>query len=550
VLYPNDELEAGKRLRLAQQYFFVSCSLQDMLRLLDLKDAPIARLPELFAAQLNDTHPSVAVAELMRLLVDERMLPWDEAWDITRRTLAYTNHTLLPEALETWGLPLFQSLLPRPLEIIYEINRRFLDEVRQRFPGDDARVARMSLIDETGNRRVRMANLATVGSHAVNGVAALHSTLLKQTVMRDFAELWPERFLNVTNGVTPRRFVLLSNPGLSHLLDETVGEGWVTDPGRLKGLEALAGDAPFQEQWRRIKQSNKEALAQRIRSRTGIIVDPGALFDIQVKRIHEYKRQHLNALHIITLYQRLRRDPRHDTAPRCFIFGGKAAPGYHMAKLMIRLITGVAEVVNAEPAMGGRLSVVFFPDFTVKNAHAVYPAADLSEQISTAGKEASGTGNMKFMLNGALTIGTLDGANVEIREEVGDDNFFLFGLTAEEVEGVKRDGYRPADRVTNNAELSEAMELIANGHFSRGDRNVFRPLVENLLNYDPFLVLADYADYVQCQERVSAAWNERDRWTRMSILNTARAGKFSSDRSIRDYCEGIWKISPVRIRLD
>ena len=550
VLYPNDEPEAGKRLRLAQQYFFVSCSLQDMLRLLDLKGEPIARLADVFAAQLNDTHPSIAVAELMRLLIDERMLQWDEAWDITRRTLAYTNHTLLPEALETWGLPLFQSMLPRPLEIIYEINRRFLEEVRQRFPGDDARVARMSLIDETGNRRVRMANLATVGSHAVNGVAALHSTLLKQTVMRDFAELWPERFLNVTNGVTPRRFVLLSNPGLSHLLDETVGEGWVTDPGRLKGLEALAGDAPFQEQWRRIKQSNKEALAQRIRSRTGIIVDPGALFDIQVKRIHEYKRQHLNALHIITLYQRLRRDPRHDTAPRCFIFGGKAAPGYHMAKLMIRLITGVAEVVNAEPAMGGRLSVVFFPDFTVKNAHAVYPAADLSEQISTAGKEASGTGNMKFMLNGALTIGTLDGANVEMREEVGDDNFFLFGLTAEEVERLKRDGYRPADRVTNNAELSEAMELIANGHFSRGDRNVFRPLVENLLNYDPFLVLADYADYVQCQERVSAAWNERDRWTRMSILNTARAGKFSSDRSIRDYCEGIWKISPVRIRLD
>jgi starch phosphorylase len=550
VLYPNDDLDVGKRLRLAQQYFFVSCSLQDMLRLLDLKGAPIARLPELFAAQLNDTHPSVAVAELMRLLLDERMLPWDQAWDITRRTLAYTNHTLLPEALETWGLPLFRSLLPRPLEIIYEINHHFLDEVRQRYPGDDARAARMSLIDETGDRRVRMANLATVGSHAVNGVAALHSTLLKQTVLRDFAELWPERFLNVTNGVTPRRFVVLSNPGLSRLLDETVGEGWVTDPGRLRGLEALAGDAPFQEQWRRIKQANKEALAQRIRSRTGIAVDPGALFDIQVKRIHEYKRQHLNALHIVTLYQRLRGDPRQSIAPRCFIFGGKAAPGYHMAKLMIRLITGVAEVVNADPAMDGRLSVVFFPDFNVKNAHAVYPAADLSEQISTAGKEASGTGNMKFMLNGALTIGTLDGANVEIREEVGADNFFLFGLTAEEVERVKRDGYRPAHRVAGNAELSEAMELIASGHFSHGDREVFRPLVENLLNSDPFLVLADYADYVQCQERVSAAWNEADRWTRMSILNTARAGKFSSDRSIRDYCEGIWKISPVRIRLD
>jgi len=546
VLYPNDEPEVGKRLRLAQQYFFVSCSLQDMLRLLDLKGEPIARLVDVFAAQLNDTHPSIAVAELMRLLVDEHMLDWEQAWDITQRTLAYTNHTLLPEALETWGLPLFRSLLPRPLEIIYEINRRFLDVVRQRYPGDDARLKRMSLIDETGDRKIRMANLATVGSHAVNGVAALHSALLKKTVLHDFAELWPERFHNVTNGVTPRRFVVLSNPGLSQLLDATLGDGWVKDLARLKGLEAHADDAAFQEKWRRIKRSNKEALAQRIRSRTGIVVDPGALFDIQVKRIHEYKRQHLNALYIITLYQRLRRNPQQDMAPHCFVFGGKAAPGYRMAKLMIRLINGVAEVVNKDAAVGGRLKVVFFPDFNVKNAHTIYPAADLSEQISTAGKEASGTGNMKFMLNGALTIGTLDGANVEIREEVGDDNFFLFGLTAEEVERVWRDGYRPADRLQGNDELREALDLVASGLFARGDREVFRPLVENLLYSDPFLVLADYADYLRCQDRVDAAWREPNRWTRMSILNTARAGKFSSDRSIREYCDKIWKIVPAK----
>jgi starch phosphorylase len=544
VLYPNDEPEIGKRLRLAQQYFFVSCSLQDMLRLLDAKGEPVDRLPERFAAQLNDTHPSIAVSELMRLLVDERGLPWEQAWDLTTRTLAYTNHTLLPEALETWGLPLFQDLLPRPLELIYEINRRFLDDLRQRYPGDDARVARLSLIDEAGEKRVRMAHLATVGSHAVNGVAALHSALLKQTVLHDFAELWPERFHNVTNGVTPRRFVALSNPGLARLLDETVGEGWVTDPSRLKALEAHAGGAAFQDQWRRVKRANKDALAKRVRERTGVTVDPAALFDIQVKRIHEYKRQHLNVLHIITLYQRLRRNPTLDLPPRCFVFGGKAAPGYHMAKLIIRLINGVAEAVNEDPALGGRLKVVFFPDFNVKNAHLIYPAADLSEQISTAGKEASGTGNMKFMLNGALTIGTLDGANVEMREEAGAENFFLFGLTADEVERLKREGYRPADHAERSAELRDALDLIASGHFSRGDRDMFRPLVDNLLHSDPFLVLADYAAYVACQERVSAVWSDAARWTRMSILNTARAGKFSSDRAIREYCERIWGLKP------
>jgi len=551
VLYPNDEPEVGKRLRLAQEYFFVSCSLQDMLRLHDLRREPLARLPELFAVQLNDTHPSLAVAELMRLLVDERLLPWDEAWDVTRRTLAYTNHTLLPEALETWSLPLFQSLLPRPLEIIYEINQRFLAEVRQRYPGDNARVARMSLIDESGEKRVRMAHLATVGSHAVNGVSALHSRLLRETVLRDFAEMWPERFFNVTNGVTPRRFMVLNNPALAQLLDETLGgDAWVTDLSRLKALEARAAERSFQDRWRRIKRANKELLARQVREATGVVVDPAALFDIQVKRIHEYKRQHLNVLHIITLYRRLRSDPRLDVPPRCCIFGGKAAPGYAMAKLIIRLINGVAEVVNNDPVIGGRLKIVFFPNFNVKNSQAIYPAADLSEQISLAGAEASGTGNMKFMLNGAVTIGTLDGANVEIREAAGAENFFLFGLTAQQVGQVKREGYRPARELEHNPELEEALQLIAAGTFSHGDREIFRPLIDNLCNSDPFLVLADYADYVACQERVSAAWQDQDHWTRMSILNTARGGKFSSDRAVREYSDNIWKLKPLRIALD
>ena len=550
VLYPNDEPEIGKRLRLAQQYFFVSCSLQDMLQLLAMKGEPVRRLPELGAVQLNDTHPSIAVAELMRLLVDEHLVPWDEAWDLTRRTLAYTNHTLLPEALETWGLPLFASLLPRPLEIIYEINRRFLDEVRRAYPGETARVARMSIIDESGEKRVRMAHLATVGTHAVNGVAELHSELLRQTVLRDFAELWPERFHNVTNGVTPRRFLVLSNPALAALLDETLGQGWVTDLARLEALEAHAGDAAFRERWRGVMRLNKERLAKRIHERTGIVVDPDALFDIHVKRIHEYKRQHLNALHVITLYRRLRENPSLAMAPRCFIFGGKAAPGYRLAKLMIRLVTGVAEIVNSDPVVAGRIKVVFYPDFNVKQAHFIYPAADLSEQISTAGKEASGTGNMKFMMNGAVTIGTLDGANVEIRDAVGPDNFFLFGLTAAEVASMKRTGYRPPDYVEQNEELRAALDLISSGQFSRGDRDTFRPLLDSLLHSDPFLVLADFAAYVACQEQVSAAWCDTDRWTRMSIANTAHSGKFSSDRAVGEYASRIWGLKPVPVTLE
>jgi glycogen phosphorylase len=494
---------------------------------------------------LNDTHPSIAVAELMRLLIDEHLLPWDEAWDLTRRTLAYTNHTLLPEALETWGLPLFADLLPRPLEIIHEINRRFLDEVRRSYPGDTARLARLSIIDDSGEKRVRMAHLATVGTHAVNGVAAMHSELLKTTVLRDFAELWPERFHNVTNGVTPRRFLVLSNPALAALLDETLGQGWVTDLARLEALEAHAGDAAFRERWRGIKLLNKERFAGRIQERTGIVVDPAALFDIQVKRIHEYKRQHLSALHVITLYRRLHENPSLAIAPRCFVFGGKAAPGYRLAKLMIRLVTGIAEVVNSDPIVADRIKVVFYPDFNVKRAHYIYPAADLSEQISTAGKEASGTGNMKFMLNGAVTIGTLDGANVEIRDAVGPDNFFLFGLTAPEVESTKRTGYRPADYVERNDELRATLELIRSGQFSRGDRETFRPLLDGLLNSDPFLVLADFAAYAACQEQVNAAWSDTERWTRMSIANTAHAGRFSSDRAVSEYASRIWGLRPL-----
>jgi glycogen phosphorylase len=547
VLYPNDEPEIGKRLRLAQQYFFVSCSLQDMLRLLEIGGEPIERFADRFAVQLNDTHPSIGVAELMRLLLDDKGLDWDAAWSITQRTFGYTNHTLLPEALETWPLPMFQALLPRHLEIIYEINRRFLDEVQARFPGDEARLARMSLIGEEGGKRVRMAHLATVGSHAVNGVAALHTELLKASVLKDFYELWPERFSNKTNGVTPRRFLALSNPGLRGLLDQTIGSGWIKDLTELRRLEPLTEDAGFRQKWRAVKRANKERLAAFVKAHSGIELDPSWLFDIQVKRIHEYKRQHLNLLHIVTLYRRLKENPGLEIAPRAFLFGGKAAPGYFMAKRIIKMINAVAETINQDPEVNRRLKVAFIPNFNVQNAHLIYPAADLSEQISTAGKEASGTGNMKFMLNGALTIGTLDGANVEMREEAGAENFFLFGLDAAEAERVKREGYRPGDYVNGNPELAAVLGLIGSGHFTRGDVEIARPLVDNLYHSDHFLVLADYAAYIACQGQVSDAWKDSERWTRMSILNTARSGKFSSDRAIAEYCEEIWGVGAVSI---
>ncbi|MGO4442022.1 glycogen/starch/alpha-glucan phosphorylase [Mycobacterium sp. 2YAF39] len=550
VLYPNDEPDVGKRLRLLQQYFFVSCSLQHVLHIMDdLADASVEDLPERFALQLNDTHPSIGVAELMRLLVDERRLSWDEAWDITVATFGYTNHTLLPEALETWPLSIFSESLPRHLEIIYEINRRFLDEVRAKFPGDDDRLRRVSLIGEDGGKSVRMAHLATVGSHAINGVAALHSELLKESVLKDFYELWPERFSNKTNGVTPRRFLAVANPGLRALLDDTIGQGWLNDLDRLRGLEAYADDAGFQRKWREVKLANKARLAELVSSTTGVELDPSWLFDIQVKRIHEYKRQHLNVLHIVALYLRLKQNPGLEVPSRAFIFGGKAAPGYFMAKRIIKLINAVGETVNNDPDVNRFIRVAFVPNFSVKNAELIYPAADLSEQISTAGKEASGTGNMKFMMNGALTIGTLDGANVEMRDEAGAENFFLFGLDVEEVERTKRDGYRPADYIDSNPELAAVLDLIAGGRFSRGDAEVFRPLVDNLRYDDPFLVLADYASYVEAQGRVSAAWRDVPAWTRMSILNTARSGKFSSDRSIAEYCDDIWNVGPVSVRV-
>jgi starch phosphorylase len=544
VLYPNDDVEAGKELRLKQQFFFASCSLQDMLNIHAMLGGTPTTFHEKWAVQLNDTHPAVAVAELMRLLVDDHRLGWDEAWTVTRKTFAYTSHTLLPEALEKWTVSLFGKLLPRHLEIVYEINRRFLDEVRAKFPGDGARVSRLSIIDETGPRYVRMAHLACAGSHRINGVARLHSELLKQTVLRDFAELWPEKFCNVTNGVTPRRFLGLSNPGLTKLITSRIGDNWLRDLNQLRKLESFADDPEFQQQWREVKLANKRRLAALIADRTGIKIAPESLFDVQVKRIHEYKRQHLAALYIITLYLRLRRDPQADVPARTFIFGGKAAPGYFMAKRIIKFINSIADLVNSDPVVRDRLKVVYFPDFNVTNAQFIYPAADLSEQISTAGKEASGTGNMKFALNGALTIGTLDGANVEIHEEVGAENFFLFGLTADEVEKTKARGYRPGHYYDQNPTLHEVIDFIASGALGQGDHELFRPIVEHLLNDDPFLLLADYQGYVDAQERVTTLWRDPQAWTRMSILNTARMGKFSSDRSIRDYCERVWNIKP------
>jgi glycogen phosphorylase len=547
VLYPNDDVAQGKALRLQQQFFFVTCSLQDMIRLHLALKRPLAQFHEKWAVQLNDTHPAIAVAELMRLLVDRHQMDWDTAWHVTRNTFAYTNHTLLPEALEKWPIGLLGRLLPRHLEIVYEINARFLADLRAAYPGDEARVARMSIVDESGERYVRMAHLATVGSHRVNGVARLHSDLLRQTVLGDFAELWPEKFCNVTNGVTPRRFMAVGNPPLARLISSRIGEGWLRNLDQLRQLEPLADDPEFRRQWREVKLTAKRDLAALVERRAGIGLAPESLFDVQAKRLHEYKRQHLNVLHILTLYLRLKRDPAADVPARSFVFGAKAAPGYAMAKLIIKLINAVAAAVNDDPDVGGRLKVAFFPDFNVKNAQHVYPAADLSEQISTAGMEASGTGNMKFSLNGALTIGTLDGANVEIREEVGAENFFLFGLDANEVRDLKVRGYRPHDIYDQNAALREVLDFIASGALAGGDPELLRPLVDNLLWHDPFLVLADYQAYVDCQERVSALWRDPEAWTRMAILNVARMGKFSSDRSIRDYCSQVWKVTPVSV---
>jgi len=545
VLYPNDEFEQGKRLRLSQQIFFVSCSLQDMLRILKKQGLPVSDFHRKFAVQLNDTHPAIAVAELMRLLIDQEGLDWDTAWSITTASLSYTNHTLLPEALETWGVALFEQLLPRQLQIIYEINSRFLRMVRIRAPGKPDLLERLSLIEEGEQRRVRMANLAVVGSHHTNGVAELHSQLLKDHLLADFAQLWPERFTNVTNGITPRRWLAVANPQLASLLDESIGIGWRRDLEQLSQLEPLLADDGFVGRWQEVRRCSKQRLAQHIHQELGVLVDHTSLFDVQVKRIHEYKRQHLAALEVVQRYLRLRQGE--DLPPRTVIFGGKAAPGYAMAKLIIRLIVGIAEIVNLDPAMGGRLRVVFLPNFNVGLGQKVYPAVDLSEQISTAGKEASGTGNMKMALNGALTIGTLDGANVEIRERVGAEHFFLFGNNAEQVTQLQREGYHPMPLLEQNPGLRAALELIATGHFSEGDRNLFQPLIDNLTQHDPFQVVADAVDYSRAQDCVDQAWRDAAGWSRSSIHNTMRCGFFSSDRAIADYAERIWKLSPQSI---
>jgi starch phosphorylase len=544
VLYPSDEGLAGKQLRLEQEYFFVSCALQDCIRLL-LQKTAIQEFADKFAIQLNDTHPTLAVPELMRLLVDVYGMGWDDAWEITTRAFSYTNHTLLPEALETWPLPLFASLLPRHLEIVYEINRRFLDAVRARFPGDDGRVRRMSLIDERGDKSVRMANLATVASHTVNGVARLHSELLKKTVLRDFAEMWPERFTNVTNGVTPRRFIGLANPRLGALLDEAVGPGWMTDLGRLEGLRALSADAAFRDRFAAVKRANKVALAEWLRGHSGHVLDPDAFLDCQCKRIHEYKRQHLLLLWVVWQYRRLLAGER--VRPRTVLFAGKAAPGYRMAKLIVRMIHGVAERLEADPASRDVLRVVFVPDFNVKNAQHVYPAADLSEQISTAGYEASGTGNMKFAMNGALTIGTLDGANVEIRDAVGADDFFLFGMTADEVAALKVGGYRPEELLGRDRELAELLQWLGGGDFSPKEPGLFEPVIRTLVETDPYCVLADFRSYVACQEIVDAERADLGAWTARAIRNVAGMAPFSSDRAIEEYATRIWRVPRVPI---
>ncbi|MFA7454567.1 MAG: glycogen/starch/alpha-glucan phosphorylase [Desulfobulbaceae bacterium] len=547
VLYPNDQAFQGKQLRLTQQYFFVSCSLQDVIRTHLRRGKSVETIPRNWAGQLNDTHPSIAVAEMMRLLVDQYQVDWNAAWDLTRETFNYTNHTLLPEALEKWPVHLFEKELPRHLQIIYEINQRFLDKVRLRYPGNNKLLSRVSLIEETDPRYVRMANLAVVGSHAVNGVAAMHTQLVKNTHFADFFSMDPEKFHNITNGVTPRRWIMLSNPALSNLIDSAISHSWSTNLELLSNLEPLADDEHFQKKWMKVKLENKKNLAAYIKDKTGLTVDPASLFDIQVKRIHEYKRQHLNVLHILTRYHRIKQDPDINMVPRTFIFGGKAAPGYSMAKLIIKLINSVAEIINSDEDVGDRLKVVFIPDFNVKVGQRIYPSADLSEQISTAGKEASGTGNMKFSLNGALTIGTLDGANVEIREAVGWENFFLFGLTVDKAQQLDNSGYIPYSFYENNLELRAVLDLLRDGYFSHGDAGLFKPLCDHLLYHDDYFVLADYDAYLQCQEKVDRAWLNPVRWAKMSIINTARTGYFSSDRAIEEYCNFIWKVKPSEI---
>ena len=546
VLYPNDKTELGKELRLVQQYFFVACSLRDIIRRFHKNNSDWEVFPDKVAVQLNDTHPAIAIVELMHLLHDEYKLPWDQAWGIVTRTFAYTNHTLLPEALEKWSVGLFQKVLPRHLQIIFEINKRFLETVEAKWPGDVEKKRVLSLIEEGGSQMVRMAHLSVVGSHSVNGVAALHTRLLKSELFPEFDALYPGKFNNKTNGITPRRWLLACNPRLSELITSKIGHGWERDLDKLRGLEAFADDPQFQGDFMAVKHANKVDLANVILNDCGVEVDPSALFDVQIKRLHEYKRQHLNLLHILALYRRILQNPDAAVTPRVVIFAAKAAPGYDLAKLIIKAINAVGAKINTDPRIDGKLKVVFLPNYRVSLAQRIVPAADLSEQISTAGKEASGTGNMKLALNGALTIGTLDGANVEILEEVGDENIFIFGKTVDEVKALFAKGYKPGDFYNSSEELRAVVDWVGSNYFTADEPpGVLQPLRDNLLYHDPFLCLADFESYSEAQKKVSAAFQDKARWAKMTILNTARVGKFSSDRTISEYARDIWKLDPV-----
>jgi starch phosphorylase len=546
VLYPDDSTPQGKELRLKQQYFFVSASLQDILATHLSEGRSLASMPASIAIQLNDTHPTVAIPELMRLLIDEHGLSWADSWQITTRVFSYTNHTLLPEALETWPVAMFERLLPRHLQIIYLINRDFLQSVEIRYPADQDRQRRLSIIDDVGDRRVRMAHLAVIGSHRVNGVAKLHSELMRKQVFSGFADMYPDRFINVTNGIAVRRWLKQSNPGLSALLTERLGSAWENDLEELGRLTGAADEAEFRRQFRGIKRTNKQRLADEVMRRTGVEINVNSLFDVQVKRIHEYKRQLLNLLYVVMRYRRIRDNPRADFVPRTVIFAGKAAPGYAMAKAIIKLINNVARTIGADPDVRDKLRVAFLPDYDVSLAQKIMPAADLSQQISTAGMEASGTGNMKLSLNGALTIGTLDGANIEIRDHVGAENVFIFGLTADEVAAKRAAGYQPRRELDTNPELEATLELIESGFFSPGRPDDAKPVINRLLSYgEPFLVLADFAAYALAQEKVDALYVREDEWSQKAVINCLNMGYFSSDRSIREYAERIWAVKPV-----
>ena len=551
VLYPRDDFYGGRELRLKQEYLLVSATLQDIIRRYKKTHSDnFSLFPEKVAIQLNDTHPVLSILELMRILLDIEGLDWDEAWDITVKTFGYTNHTVMPEALEKWKVKLLELVLPRHLQIIYEINRRWLSEISQKYPGDEERVRTLSIIEEGDEKNIRMANLAIVGSHSINGVAALHTEILKKDVFKEFYDYWPEKFNNKTNGITQRRWLKLCNPGLSELITEKIGENWITNLTELKKLENFVDDEAFRKKWNKVQRQNKIRLAEYIHRKLKTEVNTDSLFDVQVKRLHEYKRQLLNALHAITLYNRIKANPDAEVVPRTIIFGGKAAPAYAMAKLIIKLINSIADVVNHDDGIDDKLKVIFIPNYSVTLAELIIPAADLSEQISTAGMEASGTGNMKFALNGALTVGTLDGANIEIREEVGEENIFIFGLKSDEISRRRREGHDPRSYYNGNAELKKTIDMIQNGFFSPEEPNLFKPIIESLLNQgDHYMVLADYESYVKCQEKISQTFLDRDKWLKMSILNVANMGKFSSDRTIKEYAKEIWDAKSIPIKL-